>query len=147
MRVQLGYDRLENDYKAFMRERFLAELKRSGAHELRDGDADLNVSVRIRKIELSAPIRHQGTFFFFFLIFGGGHYYEAGPVNVAVQADVTMERAGAVVLSGAFVGKHATNILAGKDARLPDFTIAMIEGVSMAVKDLNERIVAATNRI
>jgi len=147
MRAQLGYDRLKNDYKAFMRERFLAELKRSGVHEFREGTADLILTVRVRKLEMSAPIRHEGTFIFLLFIIGGGHYYAAGPVSVAVQADVTVERGGATVLSGTFVGKHVTTILAGNNVQLQDYTVAMIEGVSMAVKDLNERIVAATNRI
>lgn len=147
MRAQLGYDRLKNDYKAFMRERFLAELRRSGVHEVREGTAELSIAVRVRKLEMSAPIRHEGTFIFLLFIIGGGHYYAAGPVSVVVQADVEITRGGTTVLAGSFVGKHATTILAGNNVQLQDYTIAMIEGVSMAVKDLNERIVSATNRI
>lgn len=147
MRAQLGYAQIENDYKQFMREHFLEELKRSGRFSAQDGAADLDVTVRIRSLELSAPIRHRGTFFFFLLIFGGGHYYSVGPVSVAVTADVTVERSGAKVLTGVITGKHATTILEGKDVGLGDYTVAMIEGVSLAVKDLNQRIVREINRL
>lgn len=147
MQAELGYDRLENDYKRFMRDHFLEELRRSGKFPVKDGQADLNVSVRIRKVELSAPIRHRANFFFLFIVVGGGSSYSAGPVVATVSADVTIERTGAQVLSETMTGKYATNILEGRGIDLSDYTIAMIEGVSMAVKDLNEKIVRAVNRI
>ncbi len=147
MRAQLGYASIENDYKRALREHFLAELRRSGRFAYREGAADLAVTVRVRKVEISAPVRHRGTFFFFLFIFGGGAYYSAGPAVATVTADVSVERAGSQVMSGTFSGKHATNILEGRDVRLDDFTVAMIEAVSLAVKDLNERIVNALNRV
>jgi hypothetical protein len=147
MQAQLGYAQIENDYKQFMRRHFEEELERSGRFTVQNEPADLNIAVRITKLEMSAPVRHRGTFFFFLFIFGGGQYYAAGPVDVAVHANVTAERGGVTVFSGAFVGKYATSILEGKNVRLGDYTSAMIEGTAMAVKDLNQRIVRQINRL
>lgn len=147
MRATLGYESLENDYKRFLRDRFHEELQRSGRFVLQEGPADLNISVHVTKAELSAPVRHSGNFFFLFFVFGGGSRYTAGPAVTTVAADVVVERKGMQVLSGVFTGKYATNILEGRNVDLGDFTIAMIEGLSLAVKDLNEKIVTAVNRL
>jgi hypothetical protein len=145
--AQLGYAQLENDYKQFLRESFIEEMKRSGTYAIRDGQGDLSVEVRIKKIEMSAPINQNGNFIFAVFFFAYGSHTTVGPVDVSVDADVQASKAGAVVLTRELKGRFRTNILAGKNANMRDYTTAMIEGVSMAVKDLNEKIVKEINKI
>lgn len=145
--AQLGYAQLENDYKQFLRESFVEEMKRSGTYAIGDGQGDLNLEVRIKKIEMSAPINQNGNFIFAVFFFAFGSHTTLGPVDVSVDADVQASKGGAVVLTRELKGRFRTNILAGKNANMKDYTTAMIEGVSMAVKDLNEKIVKEINKI
>jgi hypothetical protein len=66
---------------------------------------------------------------------------------VTVNADVRASRGGAVVLAKELQGSYRTNVLKGRNAILQDYTITMIEGVSLAVKKLNEKIVQEINAI
>ncbi len=145
--ARLGYAQLENDYKQFFRESFIEEMKRSGTYAFLDGRGDLILEVKIKKIEMSAPINQSGNFIFAVFFFAFGSQTTAGPVDVNVVADVQASKAGAVVLTKELKGNFRTNILAGKNANLKDYTTAMIEGVSMAAKDLNEKIVKEINKI
>ncbi len=145
--ARLGYAQLENDYKKFFRESFIEELKRSGTYAIRDERGDLILEVTIKKIEMSAPINQHGNFIFALFFFAFGSQTTAGPVDVSVAADVQATRGDAVVLTKELKGNFRTNILTGKNANLNDYTTAMIEGVSMAAKDLNEKIVKEINKI
>jgi hypothetical protein len=145
--ARLGYSQLENDYKQFFKESFIEEMKRSGLYAIRDGQGDLALEVKIKKIEMSAPINQDGNFIFAVFFFAFGSHTTAGPVDVSVDADVKASKGGAVVLAKEVKGSFRTNILAGKNANLKDYTTAMIEGVSMAVKNLNEKIVKEINKI
>jgi hypothetical protein len=145
--ARLGYTQIANDYKQFLRERLVEEFKRNSFYELRNNDGDVAVDITIKKIEMSAPIYQQGTFFFLVFIFGGGSQTIAGPVDVTVNAEVRASRGGAVVLAKELQGSYRTNVLKGRNAILQDYTITMIEGVSLAVKKLNEKIVQEINTI
>ncbi len=145
--ARLGYAQIENDYKQFLRASLIEEVKRSGTYALQDGQGDISLDITIKKIEMSAPINQQGQFIFALFFFAFGSQTTAGPVDVTVDADVRASKGGAVVLTKELQGSFRTNILKGKNAILQDYTIAMIEGVSMAVKDLNEKIVKEINSI
>jgi hypothetical protein len=145
--ARLGYAQLENDYKQFLRESFIEEVKRSGTYSIQDGNGDVSLEVKIKQIEMSAPINQHGNFIFAFVFFAFGTQTTLGPVDVSVDADVQASKGGAVVLTRELKGRFRTNILAGKNVNMRDYTTAMIEGVSMAVKDLNEKIVKEINKI
>lgn len=145
--ARLGYSQIENDYKQFLRESFVEEVKRSGACAYREDRGDVALDVRIKKIEMSAPIIQYGNFIFAVFFFAFGSDTKAGPVDVSVNADVRAIKGSDVVFTRELKGSFRTNILAGKNANLKDFTTAMIEGVSMAIKNLNENIVKEINKI
>ncbi len=145
--ARLGYAQVENDYKQFLRESLVEEFKRNSFYELRNDHGDVAVDVTIKKIEMSAPIYQQGTFIFLVFFFAGGSQTIAGPVDVTVDADVRASRGGDVVLAKELQGSYRTNILKGRNAILQDYTVTMIEGMSLAVKKLNEKIVQEINTI
>ncbi len=145
--ARLGYSQIENDYKQFFRESLIEELKRSGVTEYRDDRGDVTLDVKIKKIEMSAPIVQAGNFIFAFFFFAWHSGTKAGPVDVTIDADVRANKGSEVVFTRELRGSFQTNILAGKNTNLKDFTTAMIEGVSMAIKNLNENIVKEINKI
>ena len=145
--AQLGYAQLENDYKQFLRESFIDEVKRSSTYIYGEERGDLALDVKIKKIEMSAPISQHGNFIFALYFFAFGTQTTTGPVDVTVEADVQASKGSAVVFTKVLQGSFRTNILEGKNVNLKDYTIAMIEGVSMAIKNLNEKIVKEIDRI
>ena len=145
--ARLGYGQVQNDYKQFLKESLVEEFKRNSFYELRNNDGDVAIDVTIKKIEMSAPINQQGNFIFLLFFAAWGTQTVAGPVDVNVIADVRASRGGAVVMEKELQGSHRTNVLKGKNAILQDYTLTMIEGMSQAVKKLNEKIVQEINAI
>ncbi|HUJ16577.1 MAG TPA: hypothetical protein VL197_01155 [Nitrospirota bacterium] len=145
--AQLGYSQLENDYKQFMKESFLQELKRSGKFVYQDNQGNIALDISVKKIEMSAPILQRGNFLFLVFFFGYSSQTYAGPVDVAIDADVRVNRGGQVVMTREVHGKFRTSILSGSNVKMKDYSTAMTEGLSMAIKDLNEKIVKEINQI
>ena len=144
---KLGYGQLANDYKQFIKESFIDELKRSCKVQYVEKKADMEVHVNVKSIEMSAPIKKNGRFLFLFYAAGIGTTTYAGPADVIVKADAVLKKGDREVFAKEFQGRHRTNILKGKNVKMKDYTIAMIEGLSLAVKDMNEQIVREINQI
>lgn len=145
--ARLGYSQLENDYKQFFRESFIEEMNRSGTYTIQSAPSDLTLEMNIKKIEMSAPINQDGNFIFALFFFAFGSNTTAGPVDVSVVADLKVSKGDAPILVKELKGNFRTNILPGKNANIKDYTTALIECVSMAAKNLNERIVREISSI
>lgn len=144
---RLGYRQIENDYKEFMRQSLIAELKRSGTAAYAEDKADLSLTVYVKDIEMSAPVKKNGRFLCLLYAFGVGTNTSGGPVDVTVKAEVVLKKGEAEVFNREVQGRYRTSILVGANIKIEDYTVAMIEGLSLATKDLNERIVREVNGI
>jgi uncharacterized lipoprotein YmbA len=145
--VQLGYSQLKSDYKQFLRGSLIEEIKRSSKYVLTDERPDVSLEVRVRKLEMAAPINQRGLFLFPVFFWFYQSQMSEGPANVTITADIRASKAQAVVLTREVRGTFRTNVLAGKGALLPEYTTAVMQAVSMAAKDLNEQIVAELNGV
>lgn len=143
----LGYMQVKNDYKNFIRESFVEELERSGKFRHVEDQADLEMDVEVKNITMSAPIVKTGNFLFVVFAWGFGHNTSAGPVDVVVTANVALKKDGKELFNREFQGKCRTNVLSGTSIKMEDFTMAMIEGLSLAIKDLDENIVKEMNTV
>ena len=147
----LGSAQIGNDYKRFIRESFIEELKRSGKFNYVEETADMEIDLKIKTVEMAAPIRKNGMFLFLVIAFSYGQSTAAGPVDVVITADVVLKKDGKELLSKEFQGKHRTGPFGPsyqtEDKLLQDYQTAMIEGVSLAIKDLNENIVKEINKL
>ena len=141
----LGSDQLKNDYKKFIQDSFIEELDRRGRYKHVEGHGDMELAVEVKTMTMSAPIVKTGNFLFLLVAWAFGQNTSAGPVSVVVTANVELKKDGKELFNRDFQGKTQTNILAGQHVNLEDFTTSMIEGVSLAIKDLDERIVSGIN--
>ncbi|MBI3622048.1 MAG: hypothetical protein HY208_07685 [Nitrospirae bacterium] len=148
---RLGAAQVTNDYKQFIKDRFIDELKRSGRLPYAEDNGAIEIDVHVKNLTMSAPIVHFGYFLFALYVWAFGQYTVAGPVDVVVTADIAAKKDGRELLSREVRGESRTNSL---DARytaesklLTDFQAAMIEGTSMAIKNLNENLVREINTL
>ena len=58
---QLGQSQLTNDYKAFIRESFVEELKRSGKYNYVEDQSEMEIDLKIKTISMTAPMRKTGN--------------------------------------------------------------------------------------
>lgn len=148
---RLGSAQIGNDYKKFIRESFIEELKRSGKFRYVEQNGDMEIDIKVKTIEMFAPIRKNGNFLFLLIVFSYGQSTSAGPVDVVITADVTLRKEGKELLNKAFQGRHRTGPLNAnyntEDNLLKDYQTAMIEAVSLAVKNLNENIIGEINKL
>jgi hypothetical protein len=148
---RLGVAQIGNDYKQFIKDRFIEELKRSGKLPYADENGAVEIDVHVKSLTMSAPIIESGYFLFLLYAAAYGQFTAAGPVDVVVTADVAVKKDGRELFSREVQGKSRTTTL---DARytaesklLTDFQAAMIEGTSMAIKDLSENLVREINTL
>jgi len=151
--ANLGHDRIVNDYKAFMKESFVQEVKQGSLFSYAENQGDFSVEVTINKVEISAPIKQSGGINFLPLAFGWNENFSFGPLDVAVHSDVIVKYDGVVVSNRKVQGKYKTDI----DVKNPvweridfgvlmqDYTSVMIDSLSLAIRDLNQNIVTMIN--
>ena len=144
---RLGSSQIENDYKEFARQSFIEELERSGTYRQAEDYGDLEVEVGLRSLTMSAPMVKVGDIFFVLYAYGYNESTLAGPVESVVTADVVIRRDGHELVNRRFQGSSRTNTLKGNFMSVADYTATMIEGFSLALKDLNEHLVQEINRI
>ncbi|MCG3110695.1 MAG: hypothetical protein MCM46_02615 [Candidatus Manganitrophus sp. SB1] len=142
----LGYAQIKNDYKKFIQESFVQELERSGKFRQIEDQADLELDIEVKNVTMSAPIVKTGNFLFVVVAWGFGYNTLAGPVDVVTTANVALKKDGIELFSKEFHGNSRTNILSGTNIKIEDYTLAMIEGLSLAIKDLHENIVEEINK-
>ncbi len=143
----LGYAQIENDYKQFIRESFIDELKRSAKFSYVEDNGDMEVELTIKGITMAAPIHKNGNVIFAVYAVSWSQYTSAGPVDVVVTANVVLKKDGKELFSRELLGRGRAGVLKGKNLQLADYTTAMIEAMSLAIKDLNEHIVKEINTI
>lgn len=145
----LGAAQISNDYVQFMKDSLTEELKRSAKYGFVERDGDLEVDVRVTKIQMSAPIVESGNFLFLVLAWSYSKSVQAGPVEVAIEGEAVMRKGGQEVLRKPVLGRSRTGGLLKKygdiDQLTRDFTTTMIEGFSLAVKDFNDNVVSEVN--
>lgn len=154
--VNMGYDRIINDYKEFIKESFVEEVKQSSILDYVEKQGDFAVDVTVYKIQIAAPIVKSGAVFITPLGAGGGDKFEFGPLAVDVQANVVLRRNDAVLINKNVGGIYKTDIFdpsqesIGQEGRqesvdsevlIQDYTSFMIDGLSLAISDLNKNIV------
>lgn len=142
----LGYAQIKNDYKKFIQESFVQELERSGKFRQIEDQADLELDIEVKNVTMSAPIVKTGNFLFVVVAWGFGYNTLAGPVDVVATANVALKKDGIELFNKEFHGNSRTNILSGTNIKMEDYTLAMIEGLSLAIKDLHENIVEEINK-
>lgn len=145
--VQLGYSQFSDDYKNFLKASLIEEIKRSSKYALSDGNASISLEVRVKKLEMEAPINQQGFFFFPVFFFFFQHGMSEGPARVTILADIRAYRTQANVLTREVKGVSSNSIVLTGKASIPEYATAIMQAVSMAAKDLNEQIVADLNDI
>ena len=143
--IQLGHTQLKTDYRQFFRESLVEEIQRSGRYNVKDGQADYVLDVRIRRVDIAAPINQRFLLVFPVFFFFWQTVFTAGPADVSVVAEVKLMKAQTALLTREIKGTYRTSAF-GKGA-LPDYATAVIQAVSLATKDLNENIVAELNHI
>ena len=148
----LGSAQIKNDYKEFMRESFIVELKRSSKFEYAAESAEMTLVIRVKKIDMSAPVNTKGNLLIPIYAFFYNRHAMAGPVDVTVYADVILKKGSVELFIRELQGKYRADILKREQNvsmanYLKDFTPAMIDGLSLAIKDLNEKIVKEINQI
>lgn len=143
---QLGYSQLSNDYKAFMKDSFVEELKRSGKFNYVDDHGDMEIDLRIKEITMSAPMRKTGNVIFAVYAVSYHQSVWAGPAEVRVTADAVLKKEGQEIFHQEFMGMGRTGVLQGKNLNIQDFTTVMIEALSSGIKHLNESIVREINK-
>lgn len=143
--VQLGQAQLKSDYRQFFKSSLLEEIERSGRYKIKDVPADFGLNVKIRSVDISAPINQSFLLVFPVYIIFWQSQLEAGPADVKITAEMRITKDQTVLVSQDVKGIYQTSVF-GKGA-LPDYSSALMQAVSMATKDLNENIVAELNRI
>src|SRR5262245_11666159 len=144
---QLGQSQITNDYKTFIKDSFVEELKRSGKFSYVDDQGEMELDLRIKNISMSAPMRKAGNVIFLLYAVSFSQSYYAGPAEMLITADAVLKRDGKEILNQEFSGMGRSGVLQGRNLNISDFTTAMIEALSMSVKNLNERIVNEINKI
>jgi len=144
---RLGYSQLSNDYKAFFKESFIEELKRSGKFNYVDDHGDMEIDMKVKGISMTAPMRKVGNVIFAVYAVAYSQSIWAGPAEVLVTADAVLKRDGKEIFNQEFRGIGRTGVLQGRNLNISDFTTAMIEALSLSVKNLNENIVREINKI
>jgi uncharacterized lipoprotein YmbA len=143
----LGYTQIRNDYKQFIKDSFIEEFRRSCKFKHVEENSSAEINIKFKNVTMSAPIRKSGYFAYFF--YGASYAYGTwtGPVHVIVTANAVLKKDGQELLNKEFQGTYQTIFLQDKNTKIEDYTTAMIEGLSLAIKDLNERIVKGINEI
>jgi len=144
---QLGQSQLTNDYKTFIKDSFIEELKRSGKYSYVDEHSEIEIDLKIKAISMTAPIRKTGNVIFLLYAVAFNQSYYAGPAEVLITADAVVKKEGMEIFNQEFRGIGRSGVLQGRNINIPDFTTAMIEALSWSVKNLNESIVRAINKI
>ncbi len=146
---RLGGAQIMNDHVDFMKDSFAEELKRSAKFAFADRDGDVQVDVKVTKIEMNAPIVETGNFVFLLLAFSRSSAVYVGPVDVTLSGEAVVRRGGKEVLRKPVVGRSRTGVLPlakrKVDDLMADYTTAMIEGLSLAVKSFNDAVVQEVN--
>jgi|CXWL01.1.fsa_nt_gi hypothetical protein len=143
----LGSAQIANDYKLFIRESLVEELKRSAKFSYVEEHGDMELDLKIKEITMAAPIYKNGNFLFLFFSIAYSQNISAGPVDVVVKADALIRKNGKELFSQEFQGNGRAGILQGANIQLEDYTIAMIEALSLAIKGLNENIIKEVNKL
>jgi hypothetical protein len=147
----LGAAQIANDWPLFAKESLVEDLRRGARHALVERGGDLRIDVRITKVAMKAPVVEGGHIAFVPVAGTSGKSIRAGPVDAAVEGEVVARRGGQEVLRKIVAGSARTASLRRKDndfdAYAADFTTAMIEGLSLAVKDFNGAVVDEVNRL
>ena len=153
--VNRGYDRIINDYKEFIKESFVHEVKQSSILNYVERQGDFSVDVTVHKIQIAAPIVQSGAVFITPVAGGGGEQFEFGPLAVDVQASVLLKRNDAVLINKNVGGSYKIDINPSQDSirqedwqgrgdseiLIQDYMSVMIDGLSSAIRDLNKNIV------
>lgn len=143
---QLGQAQLTNDYKAFIRESFIEELKRSGKYSYVEDQSEMEIDLKIKTISMTAPMRKTGNVIFLLVAVSFDQSYYAGPAEVLITADAVLKKDGQEIFNQEFRGLGRTGLLQGRNLDIADFTTAMIEALSLSLKNLNEHIVREINK-
>jgi formylglycine-generating enzyme required for sulfatase activity len=146
---QLGYRQIVNDYKQFMKSSFIDELNAGSAYDPVDEQGSLALDIHINKVTVTGSIAGGWAFLFLPLpYFGVGDVaagYSAHPVDVDVQAKVTITRGAATVFSDELHGRYTSNFIG--TITPPEYASVMIDAFRTAVGNLNARIVREINRV
>jgi hypothetical protein len=142
---QLGVAQIGNDYKAFMREQLVDELKRSSKFQYVEEPADLNINVHLTNMVMNAPIKQKTNVIFLLLAVGWNSFTVAGPVDVILTAETRCQRDGKESSPVQVQGRGRAGVLQGKKLQIGDYTPAMVEAFSLAIKSLNDTIVKTVN--
>jgi uncharacterized lipoprotein YmbA len=143
---RLGRAQLSNDYKAFIKDSVIEELRRSGKYNYVDDHGDMEIDLRIKEITMTAPMRKTGNVIFVLYAVSYHQTIWAGPAEVFVTADAVLKQDGKEIFNQEFRGRGKTGMLQAKKPNLQDLTTAMIEALSSALKNLNESIVREINK-
>jgi hypothetical protein len=148
---RLGAAQISNDYKQFIKDRFIDELKRSGRLPYTEDTGAVEIDVHVKSLTMSAPIIESGYFLFLLYAAAYGQFTAAGPVDVVVTADVVVKKDGQELFTRKVQGQSRINTLdtryTAENKLLTDFESAMIESVSLAIKNMNENLVKEINTI
>jgi hypothetical protein len=146
-RSELGAAQLQNDLATFTRSSLAEALRRGARYAWAEQGGDLTVDVTVRKATTDAPLGESGEFVFL-LVNGSAHKtFNAGPATVTLDGEVVMRRGDVELVRRPIQAKGSSiGILRGSDVSIiQDFTPAMGEALSLAVKAFADEVVRTVN--
>ena len=143
---RLGLAQIANDPEGFIREGLTEELRRTSRHPIATGTADVELEVIVTKIDSVAPVEEGADG----VGLAGGmvlkdDWLKAGPVVSSIEAELVLRGREATPRRSKIVGTATVEIplaergLADLDRLVP----ALVNGLSLAIADLNRKIVEA----
>jgi hypothetical protein len=150
-RGDLGARRTLNDCAQFMRESLIVELQRSARFTWVESGGETQIDVRVTKIGTAGSLWNRGGFLFLIYGWWGDDYTWGEEAEAVIEAEVVVRRPGKVPLGAEFQGKARVSPFPLEYARsrerntVYEYTVTMVEALSLAVKDLNDQVVAALN--
>lgn len=142
--VKPGHKQIVNDYREFLRQSLIDEIRASGNHIYQNQGSEYTLDVAIKKINIFAPVYQQGSMIVFYIILGGSRT-TAGPAYIEIVADVTLKRGKDILFNKPFQGKYKTPALTERKILWQEYTSILINGLSLAIKDMNSAVVKALN--
>jgi hypothetical protein len=146
-RGTLGATELREDLTGFVRRSLAEDLERGGAHPYAEHDPSLQVDVAISKVDVTTPIHEHGNALFMFLWITYANHVSAGPIAVVLDGEVVVHRGPEELLRRPIQASVRMRGPAGKGWKTEDLTLSMVEGLSLAVKEFNRRVVQEVNAL
>lgn len=151
MKVKLGQSSIQEDYNTFFVSSLADESNRSGcfnvSNDLRN-DSIHTLELTIDTCNTTSKYRKSFTFYFLLYYYGWNISESGSPAETNLQVSAKFRKGNSLVYEKKYVIKHSqpfVNSIANANKLRSDFSINMVEGLSLSTKECIEQIVADIN--